>query len=268
VFRSPTDTPWDPLSAPVIRTGTCQPAQFKGYKDTLLPLLDSGRSTTDPMVQSGFRRWVRVCQIPNVESGDYLIQVRTNVTFGADAAGAANTTAGYGQNRFSIRAGFVSGIGGPVAGSQMGIRVAGTSVMSMYANAPGAKTSFFLARVPSGSGGHTLNVGIFDPSDAEVNGSLKILPPTDSGLTNFAGCIASGPYSGNLTNCLVPTNNTAFQGKWETIQVPIPADYHCSDVDPMGCWVKIQFSFPNAGSVHDTTTWRASMDGDPVRLIQ
>ena len=38
--------------------------------------------------------------------------------------------------------------------------------------------------------------------------------------------------------------------------------------DPLGCWTKINFSFPNLTSVQDTTTWSAQIQGDPVRLIE
>jgi Flp pilus assembly protein TadG len=269
VFREPTNTPWDPMSASVLRTGSCSPRQYKGYNTGLFQLLDKNSPTADPAVQAGFRRWVRACEIPNAKAGDYLIQIRTDVSYGSDAAGAANTTSGDGQNRFALRAAFVSGANGPAVGSQAGLRIAGTSVMAMYANFPGANTKFFLARVPSGSGGHALQVGIFDPSDADDNGSLRIVPPTDSNVgSNFSGCVADGPVDGNLTNCLVHTNSTDFQGKWQTVRVPIPTNYTCDDLDPLGCWVKIEFIFPGGKGVHDTTTWRATMEGDPVRIIE
>ncbi|MGE3835355.1 MAG: pilus assembly protein TadG-related protein [Acidimicrobiia bacterium] len=269
VVRAPSSTSWDPLSAPVIRDGAnCQPTQYRGYEGALASRLNG--PTSDPVndhLQRNFRRWSRLCTIPNAEEGDYIIQVRTNVAWGSDAAGPGNTSVGDGQNRFALRAGFVNTAGAP-SGSQAGVRIAGISAMAMYANASGATTEFHMARVMSGSEGRTLVIDIFDPSDAAGTGTLRILPPSDSGLSTFPGCTGAGPVTGSLSNCTVPTNNRDFQGKWQTIRVPIPAGYRCNDTDPNGCWIKIRYSFAGGTSVTDTTTWRATMEGDPVRLVE
>jgi hypothetical protein len=59
-----------------------------------------------------------------------------------------------------------------------------------------------------------------------------------------------------------------FNGQWVTYKVPIPSNYTCNYNDPLGCWTKINFQFPNLTSVQDTTTWSAQIQGDPVRLIE
>jgi hypothetical protein len=63
-----------------------------------------------------------------------------------------------------------------------------------------------------------------------------------------------------------------FNGQWVTYKVPIPSNYTCNYtcnyIDPLGCWTKINFQFPNLTSVQDTTTWSAQIQGDPVRLIE
>ena len=33
------------------------------------------------------------------------------------------------------------------------------------------------------------------------------------------------------------------------------------------CWFKIKYNYP-AGAVHDSTTWAAYIEGNPIRLIK
>ncbi|HET6940372.1 MAG TPA: hypothetical protein VFI19_17270, partial [Nocardioides sp.] len=56
-------------------------------------------------------------------------------------------------------------------------------------------------------------------------------------------------------------------GKTETITIPIPTDYTCNTTSFGGCWYRVQIGF-GTGSVHDVTTWDATIIGDPVRLIK
>jgi len=51
------------------------------------------------------------------------------------------------------------------------------------------------------------------------------------------------------------------------VSVPIPDDYDCNYASSSGCWVKVQLSFTGGATPTDTTTWTASIDGDPVRLV-
>jgi hypothetical protein len=50
------------------------------------------------------------------------------------------------------------------------------------------------------------------------------------------------------------------------MRIPIPDNYTCNYNDPLGCWTRVNFAFPDR--VSDTTTWSAQMTGDPVRIIQ
>ena len=126
-----------------------------------------------------------------VPTGDYLLQVRTNVRLGNDPAGPADyTTPGGGHNRFAVRAAFVTTAGANPESA--GISIFGNASMSIYANAPSADTQFHLARVPSGSGGHTLSLNFFDVADASQPGTLSIVAPPDSGVT-FSNCTGIGP---------------------------------------------------------------------------
>jgi hypothetical protein len=265
VLRSPSATPWDPTSYPVM-SGTCAPKQYPGYSEALADPLNSSSPSYDDSLAQVFRQWARVCTIDGpVPAGDYLLQVRTNVRLGNDPAGPADTsTPGGGHNRFAVRAAFVNNSGGSPDSS--GISIFGNASMSIYANAPSAQTQFYLARVPSGSGGHTLALNFFDIADASGSGTLQVVAPPDSGVT-FSNCTGIGPAAGALATCSV-TATSAFNGKWETIKVPIPTGYSCDDTDPKGCWVRIQYDYGAGNTVQDTTTWTASIEGDPVRLVE
>jgi Flp pilus assembly protein TadG len=265
VLRAPSPTPWEPTSYPVM-TGACAPKQYKGYDQDLAGALDSSAGTYDASLAQVFRQWVRVCTIDSpVPAGDYMLQVRTNVRLGNDPAGPADyTTPGGGHNRFAMRAAFVDTAGNNP--SSAGVSIFGNASMSIYANAPSARTQFHLARVPSGSGGHTLALNFFDIADASQSGTLKIIAPPDSGVT-FSDCTGIGPAAGALPTCSL-TATSAFNGKWQTVKVPIPAGYTCTDTDPQGCWVRIEYDYGTGATVADTTTWTAVIEGDPVRLVE
>lgn len=257
VVRRPTPTPWDPTSAPPI-TG-CTP-QFPGYNEALAgPLNGSGG---DAALQQVFRRWVSLCTIDAPVAGDYLVQVRTNVRLGSDPAGAGDpTTPGEGHNRFALRAAFVDGAGNPDGAN---LRMFATTTMSMYVNATSASTRFHLVRVLPGSAGRVLALSFFDIGDASQPGNLRIV---DHDGNAFANCTGSGPQTGSLSSCVVNATS-AFNGKWERVSVPIPSGYTCNVGDPNDCWVKIQYDYGGGTIPSDTTTWSASIEGDPVRLVE
>ncbi len=56
-----------------------------------------------------------------------------------------------------------------------------------------ASTQFYLTRVPTAAAGHTLVLNFFDIGDASSEGTLGIVPPSDSNLgSNFSGCKWTG----------------------------------------------------------------------------
>jgi len=265
VLRAPSTTPWEPTSYPVM-SGACAPKQYRGYDQDLAGALDSSSGAYDASLAQVFRQWVRVCTIDSpVPAGDYIVQVRTNVRLGNDPAGPADTTTpGGGHNRFALRAAFVDAAG--TNPQSDGISIFGNASMAIYANAPNARTQFHLARVPSGSGGHTLSLNFFDVADASQPGTLSIIAPPDSGVT-FSNCTGIGPAAGALPTCSVTTTR-AFNGRWQTVKVPIPEGYSCDDTDPRACWVRIEYDYGAGSTVQDTTTWTAVIEGDPVRLVE
>ncbi|HEX7097187.1 MAG TPA: hypothetical protein VF183_14980, partial [Acidimicrobiales bacterium] len=109
---------------------------------------------------------------------------------------------------------------------------------------------------------------IGDVGGGSVN--LQVIPPSDSGLSNFSDCKFkrdgwSPQTSSNCTFNNMTSSN--FNGHMVSVSIPIPSDYDCDVDSDSGCWLKVKLSFNNA-TPRDTTTWSASIDGDPVRLIE
>jgi hypothetical protein len=52
------------------------------------------------------------------------------------------------------------------------------------------------------------------------------------------------------------------------ISVPVPAAFTCEDLDPQKCWVRLRYTYGAGNQPSDTTSWQASLEGDPVRLVR
>ena len=158
--------------------------------------------------------------------------------------------------------------------------------MSIYANASGVATSFYLARILPGAPGRRISITLFDLGDAASSGSVKVVPPPEAtvpngsgttALTQFPGCqytappgltsVPWGTLSSTNTDCSVSVSNSTWNGQVVQLSVPIPSGYSCSFTVQTGCWVKLSISFPSGTDVEDSTTWAAGLDGNPVRLV-
>lgn len=282
IVRSPDTTPWLDDDNPVINTSTCSPQQFEGFDYNWMAaggglqgrLSDTGiagEGQVNPpgggqTLANSFRRWVTVCEITNPVAGTYVLQVRTNAALGSPTV-ANNTLNTFGHNRYSIRAGVGSD---PTAGTwSSGVQMYANGRMPIYVNATGANTEFFLARVTPSGTQRVLNVSLWDISDGGSSGSMQIVPPPDANVSNFSGCdfgSSGGSYTPNAGNCSFSFNAGALNGQLMQVEVPLPDGYTCNVGSPTGCWITVKAPF--SGSVNDTTTWSASLVGDPVRLIE
>jgi hypothetical protein len=153
--------------------------------------------------------------------------------------------------------------------------------MPVYMNAPTTSATFYLIRVLPGAAGQKISFSYFDAGDAAGSGSVRVLPPQDAtgSITSVpfpGGCDAQGGSAGvgptNYSTCQAPFDQggggvSKNNGKTETITIPIPADYECNYASFQGCWYKVNVIFAN-GSVHDVTTWNATVIGDPVRITK
>jgi hypothetical protein len=162
-----------------------------------------------------------------------------------------------------------------------GVSLFGRGRISIYANHIGASTQFYLARVFPGAAGRSVQLEFWDTGDAEAPGTITVLPPGDATaggapLDRFEGCTYSPPPNGSPSN-LVPTSSgcsvhgvhrTAWNGQRIVWTIPIPPDYDCAATDPTGCWLRLRFEYPAGRTVNDTTTWEATLGGNPVRLVR
>lgn len=287
IVREPDNTPWSDTDNPVVDITGCEPLTLDPYlpgngtagNPSFFQLLHPSDGVQDAQAVINasdgtltfaemFHRWATICEIPaaQVMEGEYLLQIRTN-------ASAANPTAydatqnGGGHNRMSIRVG--RGAAGVTAEDGSDVAFYARGKLPIYANADGASTNFYLARVMPGDAGRTLRINLHDISDVGQSGTMQILPPAENGGT-FSGCdfeVDNGATPGfSASTCTLTVPNGAFNARVVYADIPIPSDYTCDSTDPEGCWVTVLAEFP--GSVQDTTTWSAAILGNPVRLVE
>ncbi len=276
----PASVPGNPASAP--STPICSvtfPGWYAGMdhnainKDLVsrlksnVPFIPSapvaGQNTTFGAI---FRAWYPICQL-SPSQGDYFVQVSTSASSGS------------GHNRFSLCASTSTSSCAPASN----VGLFGNAKMSIYANVgSNTTTEFYLARVLPGAPGRTLTLSLFDIGDAPsagTTGSLTIVRTTDGNDTPLSSCTYSPPASSSTNgppwNSFQPTpgscsitgvSSSQYNGRWIQVKLPIPSSLNsCNVSDPNDCWVSIQYRFN--GSLNDTTSWTASIDGDPVRLV-
>ena len=145
--------------------------------------------------------------------------------------------AASGHNRFSLRA-----YAGNTSNNDE-ISVAGYTKMGMYGNTPNGTSRFYLAKVPSGAKGHLFNVSLWDIGDGATAGStVTVLPPSDH--AHHIRGLHRGRRAGwrSHFSCQISVNSS-FNAKWQTISIPIPSTYACSDSSATGCWVRLEFYY-------------------------
>lgn len=288
IVREPDNTPWTHLDNPVVNIATCKPVTVPGFnpakqskpKEAIRDKLFSD-SVIDPndgviTFAEAYRRFTPVCTIPagSVMTGQYIIQVRTNARAGSPLV-ADPTVSTMGHNKMSFRAGFGAAGASSLNGSNLTISALGK--LPIFANAKGADTRFYLARVLPYDAGRTLRILLFDMGESSHSGELQVLPPEEYG-SNFSGCRFELDNGASLTvqpnQCKVTGvystsgNSYKFNGRQFVIDVPIPQNYTCSDHLPTGCWIKMKVAYPSNATVNDATTWSAAILGNPVRLVE
>ena len=290
IVRKPDLTPWDDTDNVVAE---CGPAYFRGINQPMQTLLDPTNVSNDAMyVKNYFHRWATVCTIPaaNVVLGDYVIQVKTNADpSGLTAAGgtfqtwpsgggtASLTNSGAGYNRYAMRTGFGTSSGpNGNAPDGTGVSLSATKNLPIYANAGSDTTpQFYLARItPTAGSGRTLSLNFYDIGDVGSGSvNVAVLAPSDS---NYSGGFPVCTYHRDnaltevtASGCTIPTMTTAiYNGRLTTMTIPIPANYTCDFASNTGCWIKVGMTYTSGAAPNDTTTWSATLAGDPVRLVE
>lgn len=191
-------------------------------------------------------------------AGIWVLQVRIQ------DPGATNDRAGL--NRYSVRS---------TAGQLFAL-----GDFSIYNNAAGSTTEFFLAEVPDFYAGKTFVVEMFDPGEFSGPGTgfLQIVG-ADGDVWDDGECRKfrrpqndpDGPWSlfdtiAAGSDCQEATTSGEYQNRWLKFEIDLPSTYTCNQAAGE-CWWTMNYVYPLGASVQDTTTWRAFMIGNPIHLV-
>jgi len=285
IFRSPDQTPWSNTDNPVISTSTCRTTTVPAYNpagtsspsryiyDQLMGATSGRLNANDGVISfaEAFRRFSTFCSIPagSVETGTYVVQVRTNAISSAPTVASTSVTT-EGHNRMAFRAGFGTSGLNEVSGTNVTLAALGR--LPIYANSTGADSQFYMARVRPYDAGRTLRINLYDMGESSQPGSLQILPPPEF-ASSFSGCTITrddgAALSVNASMCLLSNvSSSGYNGRLLTIDVPIPANYTCNQSSATGCWIKIKAAYPTGANVTDATTWSAAILGNPIRIVE
>lgn len=266
---------WTPASTPggstQISTSTCKPITYAGFNGTIANKVNPASSSYDASFVGYFRKWVTVCQLDlsgSYPPGDYILRVQNDTA----------TSGVTGANRFGIRAAIFKG-GLLDTAATKGVSLFAQGRLVIYAkDETQGDVLFYIARVQSGAAGQSMHVSLYDVGDASGGASLQLLPPSDAKnggttMTNFTSCSYTGPsatqttYQPTSSNCTITNiTNSAYNGRLIDIKIDMPTTYTCDDASAYGCWTRLRVHY-GAGSVHDTTSWQVSIDGNPVHLV-
>lgn len=240
--REPSSSPWNPLGGDVRCT-----LDLPGWPLSTPRAALSGSTADNRLLQSVYHRWADLCPVSlYARAGeDWSIQVQT--------------VGGGGQNRFALRANLTAG------GDPADVSIFGAGRVSLFNNVPAGTSAFNVVRLDSGAANRVLSLEFFDLGDATDPVTVTVLAPDSD--SPMVGCAGAGPTSGPLAGCSVTTRSSTHGGRWQVVQIPIPSTYACSDDrDQAKCWVRVRLSTGAAQA--DTTTWSASLSGDPLRLVE
>lgn len=195
----------------------------------------------------------------NPGTGTYVLQVRL-----VNATGTFDS----GLNRYSVRA---TSLGN--AAKLFGLRD-----MSIYNNFSGSSSNFYLAELSPVYAGKTFVIELYDPGDVALNTDnfIRLIDPTTGAVATTCEVFwkdseslpwqSLGTHSPCSVNARRANNNDRFQDDWLKMEYRVPDTYTCSGA--LGCWWSINYAYAGAGSVQDTTTWRAYVIGNPIHLIR
>jgi hypothetical protein len=189
--------------------------------------------------------------------GIWVVQIVPNSSGGRTTVLASGNQANSGLNRYSIRTntGNIFALGD----------------FSIYNNAAGSTTSFYVAEVPDFYGGKTFVIELYDAGESAATGTLQPIDPSGSVFNDgqcriYSKSAAAASYgspdsvisAGN--SCQESVNPGEYNGRWLKFEMDLPVGYACTD-----CWWKMNYAYPS--DMNDTTTWRAYMIGNPIHLV-
>lgn len=195
--------------------------------------------------------------------GVYVVQIQV-----LDDTGTTNDDGAW--NRYAMRA----TAPGPDP------RLFGINEFSLFNNFSGSNTVFDLAEIASSYRGKELVIEMYDPGDVDLflSNIIHIVHPNGADAPNCRVfwreevTNAWQPWEvPNPSPCTIDATRTSnsdnFQGDWIRVEIDLPDTYNCDGGTPLNCWWQVRYQFGGAGDVHDTTTWRAFIEGNPVHLL-
>ncbi|MDJ0962541.1 MAG: pilus assembly protein TadG-related protein [Acidimicrobiia bacterium] len=198
------------------------------------------------------RQWTSVCTT-TADSGIYVVSVSID---GDDRA----------ISDFAFRA-LIDG------NPDNNVAVYGLGAMSVDMVEAAVAPNFKLVRVDEVYAGQQLIISLFDPGD--VSGGFADL--------SFQGSMAGieceyRVYNHDRTSlirnwgaddspgsapCELDTSGQRFNNQWLEFRFNIPPGYSC----PGSCWGTVDYNFEAGASVTERTTWAATINGQPIHLI-
>jgi hypothetical protein len=216
---------------------------------------------TPPFDPAQWNYWDTLCggaiDTSSSPDGIWIIQIVANDGNDGHTDGSANQQVS-GLNRYSIRS------------TTANIFALGD--FSIYNNASGTATRFYLAEVPDHYAGKTFVVEMYDTGESAATGTLQPIDPSPGNAFNPGACriysrtINQSPWGSPDTvisaanTCQELVNPGEYNGLWPKFEMDLPIGFSCVD-----CWWKMNCDYATA--VNDTTTWRAFMVGNPIHLI-
>ena len=143
---------------------------------------------------------------------------------------------------------------------------------------PTGPSTFYLARIEAVHAGKTMVVRLFDPGDASGTASIQVLKPTSTGYTPATFSYTADANAARVSErdqltslTTVQSGDGRYNNSWVTLTIPLPKTYNAplppgEPAGTLGGWWKIAYTFNSTAT--DSTTWRVSIRGNPVHLVQ
>lgn len=214
----------------------------------------------DPDEASEWDYWDSVCggsiNTSSAPDGIWVVQIVTNDLDSDGFTDSPGDEDVSGLNRYSIRTntGNIFALGD----------------FSIFNNASGTTTSFYLAEVPDFYAGKTFVVEMYDTGESDDPGELQPIDPFGDIFDDGECRIYSRSITGNWsldttissgTDCIETVSPKEYHGEWLKIEMDLPASYTCS----ADCWWRMNYAY--SSDLEDTTTWRAYIIGNPIHLV-
>jgi hypothetical protein len=150
--------------------------------------------------------------------------------------------------------------------------VFGLGAMSVDMIEAAVAPNFKLVRVDEVYAGQQLIISLFDPGDVSGGSADLSFQGSVAGLDceyrvynhDRTSLIQNwGPDDSSGAPCELDTSGQRFNNQWLEFRFDVPASYTC----PGSCWMTVDYNFAVGASVSERTTWAATINGQPIHLI-